>query len=458
MKTLYFRIVVVFMLIALASVLLALLVSNLYAQNNLKNYNEQKIRNIGQEIVSLYGTFPDMDLDGYLTRVASMGFQIYAVDDRLKGKYYGGEFRHKKIDPAQIRRVLDGGTYHGISEKRYWLNIVGFFENSVQNSVGLPIQANGHPYALFIRPNLEQQFGDIRLLLAFLLGVTFVTSLLLIAIFSRYIVRPVQKLTVATNEIVRGNYDIAMDVARRDEIGNLARHFTQMAQSLKRLDDMRQEFVANVSHEIQSPLTSIQGFAQTMLSQEATAEEQERYLRIIEAESRRLSSLSQQLLTLAALDKDTNAIKATRFRLDEQIRQVIILTEWQWTEKRLSIDVSLPEIVVTGDAQLLHQVWLNLLTNSIKFSKPGGTIQISLTLERDVAVVFRDTGIGIAESELPRIFDRFYKADKARNRSRSGSGLGLAIVKKIVELHQGSVEARSKLGEGTSITVTLPHL
>ncbi len=459
MRSLYYRIVLTFMLIALVSGVLALLVSNAYYTNKLKRFNEQKIRQVGQEIVSLYEQAPQLSLDAYLTRIAKMGFQFYAVNERMEGAFYGGAFRHTEIDPAIVRDVLDGRTYHGIEEQHYWLRIAGMFENSVRNSVGLPVQAQGHHYALFIRPNLEQQFGDVRIVLGILLSVTFALSLVLIVIFTRHIVSPVKRLTSATQEIVSGHYDVALDVSRGDEIGNLARHFTQMAQSLKQLDEMRQTFVANVSHEIQSPLTSIQGFAEALLNKDVEPEEETRYLRIIAEESRRMSSLSRQLLTLAALDKEQHALQPAAFRLDELLRQALILTEWQWSEKRLTVEPDLPEVVITADMSLLQQVWLNLIVNSIKFTEPGGTIGIRIDLAREVVVTVRDTGIGMTPEQVSRIFDRFYKADQARSRagSEGGSGLGLSIAKKIVELHGGSIEAESAPGRGTTIRVRLPY-
>ncbi|MBP1991122.1 sensor histidine kinase [Paenibacillus eucommiae] len=458
MKTLYIRIVLTFFVIIMVSSILALLVSNIYYLTQLRGYNEQKILNIGKEIRDLYEQMPDLDKDDYLTHIGNMGFQIYAVNEKLEGKFYGSPFKHQEMDPEQIRRVLMGDTYHGILEERHLLMVTGFFENSIRNSVGLPLQVNGEAYALFVRPNLEQQIGEVRILLAILLVYTFLFSMILIVIFTRDIVKPVKKLTEATHKIVGGNYQIEMDVSRRDEIGNLARDFTLMAQSLKQLDDMRQEFVANVSHEIQSPLTSIQGFAQSILDKETTPEEAERYLHIIEEESSRLSSLSKQLLTLAALDKEVNVMKLTAFRLDEQIRQVLIATEWHWTEKALLVEPDLPEIVISADSQLLYQVWFNLITNSIKFSHPGDTIQVEILVEHDIVVKISDTGIGIPEAELDSIFQRFYKADKARNRSLSGSGLGLSIAKKIIELHHGSIEVHSELGKGTTFIVRLPHV
>jgi len=459
MRSLYYRIVLTFMLIALISGVLALLVSNAYYTNKLKRFNEQKIRQVGQEIVSLYEEAPQLSLDAYLNRIAKMGFQFYAVNERMEGTFYGGVFRHTEIDPAIVRDVLDGRTYHGIQEQRYWLRIAGMFENSVRNSVGLSVQAQGHRYALFVRPNLEQQFGDVRIVLGILLSVTFALSLVLIVIFTRYIVGPVKRLTSATQEIVGGHYDVALDVSRGDEIGNLARHFTQMAQSLKQLDEMRQTFVANVSHEIQSPLTSIQGFAEALLNKDVEPGEETRYLQIIAEEARRMSSLSRQLLTLAALDKEQHALQPAAYRLDEQLRQALILTEWQWSEKRLTVEPDLPEVVITADMSLLQQVWLNLIVNSIKFTEPGGTIGIRVELTREVAVTVRDTGIGMTPGQVSRIFDRFYKADQARSRadSEGGSGLGLSIAKKIVELHGGSIEAESAPGRGTTIRVRLPY-
>ncbi len=455
MKTLYLRIVVTFVLISLVSSLFALWIAGFYYQSQLKDENERKVMRIGEEIRALYEQTSGLGFDVYLKHIANTGFQIYAVNERLEGAYYGRPFKHEKLEPEQIRNVLAGGTYDGIRKERGLL--LGFFENSLRNSVGLPIQVGEQSYALFIRPDLEQQIGEIRLFMAVLMGVAFVSSVALIVIFSRSIVRPVKHLTRATHQIVGGHYDVALNVSRRDEIGNLARDFTAMAQSLKQLDEMRQEFVANVSHEIQSPLTSIQGFAQTILDREATPEEAERYLSIITKESNRLSSLSKQLLTLAALDKESGLIRRTPFRLDEQIRQALIVTEWQWSEKRLNVEPELAEIVVSADPQLLYQVWFNLIVNAIKFSRPDGTIRIETAVEREVSVTVTDTGIGIGEEELPHIFERFYKADKSRTPARSGSGLGLAIVRRIVELHGGSVSVSSKPGEGSAFTVRLPY-
>lgn len=189
---------------------------------------------------------------------------------------------------------------------------------------------------MFVRPSIEQQFGEVHVMFAVLLAAMFLLNLLFILVFTRYLVRPIQKLSHATKKLAEGEYEIQLDIARKDEIGELAANFAQMAESLKQLDDMRQEFVSNVSHEIQSPLASIQGFSQAIRSGGVTEVQRDEYLTIIEEESRRLSSLSKQLLTLASLDKETGLYEPTVYRLDEQLRQVVLLLERQWQQKAWS--------------------------------------------------------------------------------------------------------------------------
>ncbi|MFD2117150.1 sensor histidine kinase [Paenibacillus yanchengensis] len=456
MKTLYTRVVLTFIFISLISSFFALFATDFYYQNQLMNKNEQKVLDISKEIRDLYNKIPNMDVDVYLSHIANMGFQIYAVNEQLEGRFYGGSFKDTEIKLEQIKRVLRGEIYNGILLEQ-GMFIINFFENSIHNSIGIPLEVDGNTIALFIRPNMKQQIGEIRVYMALLLILTFVSSVVLIIILSSYIVKPIKNLTKATNQIIKGNYDIKLNVLSQDEIGDLAKHFTKMANSIKQLDDMRQEFVANVSHEIQTPLTSIQGFSQSIIDKEVGPEETEYYLQIINEQSRRLSLLSKQLLTLATLEKEENLIKRRSFRLDEQLREVLIATEWHWTEKQLVIDLDLPEVVITGDKYFLYQVWFNLITNCIKFSHVGGHIQIEIIIDRDIVVEITDNGIGIGELELPHVFDRFYKADKSRNVARSGSGLGLSIVKKIIGLHKGTVEVRSVLGKGTTFQVKLPN-
>lgn len=455
MKTLYFRIVITFIFVSFFSALAAFLLANGYYQEKLKEQNEQKIRLIAEEIKVLYSHTTDIPIDQFLSHIANMNFQLYLYDDQLNGRLFGENFREFTIEDSVVRSVLHGETYLGITKYSGNLFVTGFFKDDIRNSIGIPLQVDGKPMALFVRPNVEKQFGEMRIVLAMLLGLTFVFSILLIFVLTRYIVGPIRKLTKATKKIASGSYNIELDVKRSDEIGQLALDFSSMANALKKLDDMRQEFVSNVSHEIQSPLTSIQGFSKAIRSQKMDPEEADHYLEIIEKESERLSILSKQLLVLSSLDKEVKAIHKQSYRLDEQIREVILLLEWQWQQKGLEIDIDLPAIVVMADQQLMYQVWLNLITNSIKFTSKG-SISIDMWVDSDIIVTIRDTGIGMDEEVMSHIFERFYKGDPSRN--SAGSGLGLAVVKKIIDIHGGSIDVRSQLGEGSVFTVRFPHL
>ncbi|MED1205333.1 sensor histidine kinase [Heyndrickxia acidicola] len=458
MKTLYLRIFMTTIAVMMLSSLLSFFLSNAYYQYKLKPYNDKKLTRMAEDIQSFYEKNPEDHLDAYLKSVGNLGYQLYLVDSNGHSVYYGGPFRKRRLESNVIQSVLNGNVYHGIAHYPSKVFITGFFENDLKNTIGVPIKTKGQRYALFMRPNPELQIGELRIFLAVLLVLTFMLSVLFVIVSTRYLVHPITKLTEATKKIAAGKYDVQLHVNRRDEIGRLANDFSHMAKSLEQLEAMRQEFVSNVSHEIQSPLASIQGFSQTLQSDSLTEEERKYYLSIIEDESKRMSQLSKQLLTLASLDKEESILDKKTFDLTAQIKQILFMTEWRWREKDLAIDMELPSAYLYADENLLHQVWLNLITNSIKFSRQGGSISIGLSKEDDQCLVeITDTGIGMAEKDLPQIFNRFYKVDPSRKRNEAGTGLGLAIVKKIIELHNGQIHVKSTLGHGTTFSISLPR-
>ncbi|OUM97390.1 MAG: hypothetical protein A9Z00_10005 [Thermobacillus sp. ZCTH02-B1] len=263
----------------------------------------------------------------------------------------------------------------------------------------------------------------------------------------------------AMGRLSRGDFGVSLDAAAEagGPFGAFARSFNDMAARLGALEKMRQEFVSNVSHEIRSPLASIAGFARALRGGGLSEEERDRYLGIIETECVRLSRLSDNLLKLAVLESDHPPFEPRRYRLDRQLREAVLACEPQWLEKGIDLDVELEPVEIVADPDLMSQVWANLLHNSIKFTPGGGTIGVRLRLKDGQAeVVVSDTGVGIGEEDLPRIFERFHKADRSRNREAGGSGLGLAIAKKIVDLHRGSITVQSRLGKGAAFTVRLP--
>jgi signal transduction histidine kinase len=238
----------------------------------------------------------------------------------------------------------------------------------------------------------------------------------------------------------------------------LSRNVNQMAEELTLREKLNQEFISNVSHEIQSPLTAIKGFTHVLRNPELTSTERNHYLDIIEKESNRLSNLSTNMQKLSWLEEINTDLKKQNFRLDQQIREVVLTMEYHWSRKDIELSVQLQEVQCLANEELLSQVWMNLLDNAIKFTPSHGQIQIELTNTLiGLVVKIKDTGIGMTEEEQIRIFERFYKSDRSRNRQKKGSGLGLSIVQKIVELHHGKISVSSVPTEGTTFTVTLPN-
>ncbi|MFJ7935964.1 sensor histidine kinase [Sporosarcina sp. NPDC096371] len=264
----------------------------------------------------------------------------------------------------------------------------------------------------------------------------------------------------AMQRISKGDYNIKLanqfEHKKNHPFGKIVEGINEMAIELNQIEEMRQEFISNVSHEIQSPLASINGFANVLKQDHLTAEERKHYLGIIETESLRLANLSDNLLKLTSIESQHHPFEPAPYRLDQQIRNIILSCEPQWLAKSLELDIALDEVKITADEELMSQVWINLIINSIKFTPSKGTLKIVLyQREKDAIVEIKDSGMGIAEEHLAHLFERFYKVDASRNRKLGGSGLGLSITKKIIDMHEGSIHVKSTVNEGTTFTVTL---
>ncbi|ASZ20371.1 two-component sensor histidine kinase [Bacillus cereus] len=267
------------------------------------------------------------------------------------------------------------------------------------------------------------------------------------------IIEPIQK-------IAKGDFSVKIRNEEKydGEIGVLVKSINDMTDELNAMEKMRQEFVSNVSHEIQSPLTSIKGFARALQDNNLSEEKREHYLTIIETETTRLSKLSRNLLNLTLLESEEYTPERVTYRLDQQLKQIVLNSEPLWAEKEIELELNLEKVHITADQESMSQVWINLIHNSIKFTPSGGTITIQLKeYEKVVEVRIRDSGIGISEEQKQHIFERFYKADSSRNRAYGGSGLGLAIVKKVLDLHQGEIKVESEEGSGTEFIVRIPN-
>ncbi|WP_163527772.1 sensor histidine kinase [Halobacillus ihumii] len=456
MKTLYLRIVVVTLVIMVVSSVIAFIGANIYYQQILKPANDAKNTEIAKDIVQLYND-TNLGPDTFFKQTAELSYQFYLTDGEGSGTFYGAPFRDQSLSAQAVNKVLSGETYHGMENYPGQTFVTGFFSNELTNSIGVPVEINGERHALFMRPDIEQQFNEIHILLAVLLVFTILLSMILVLFSTRYIVRPMKNLTEATEKIANGQYSIQLKQNRKDEIGTLAKSFNSMSRKLKRVENMRQEFVSNVSHEIRTPLSSMKGYAKLLRSSSLSAEDRDHYLQIIESESTRLSKLSRQLLTMATLDKDTGIDQHEPFKAAPLLQQLLKQTRWLWESKGIAVNIEADDVSYNGNEELLYQAFENLFTNSIKYTSEAGEITMTLTKYKEgLQFTIEDNGIGISPEDQEKMFDRFYKADASRSQEKDSSGLGLSIVKQIITLHDGDITVKSQLHKGTIITVTLP--
>lgn len=271
------------------------------------------------------------------------------------------------------------------------------------------------------------------------------------------IVGPVREVKKAMHRVEKGDFSQRLEVTGfNGEIDELIESYNKMAQELGGIEMFRENFINSFSHEFKTPIVSIQGFAKQLKKENLSEEKKQEYIDIIISESRRLTNLSSNILMLSKLENQQIITDKTSFSLDEQIRNCILLLEKQWTAKDISFDIDMQEIQYTTNAEMLSQVWVNIIGNAIKFSPEGSSIRVKLFKEGDVITAeITDRGIGMDQQTISHIFERFYQGDRAH--ASEGNGLGLPLVKRIVELCNGNIRVESQYGKGTNFIVTLPE-
>ncbi|GGH18480.1 HAMP domain-containing sensor histidine kinase [Paenibacillus segetis] len=270
------------------------------------------------------------------------------------------------------------------------------------------------------------------------------------------ILSPITIFSNAAKEIAKGNFDIDLNESHRvNEISEMAHHFNLMAQELRSIETLRNDFVVNVSHEFKTPIASIEGYATLLQDRSISEQEHEEYTKMIIDSARQLSTLSGNILKISKLENQEVISEKKEYRLDEQLRQAILLLETLWEPKQMTLNIELEKILYYGNEELMMQVWLNLLGNAIKFTHEGGEISITLSLQdNNITATISDNGIGMEKNVKKYIFEKFYQGDHAR--SAEGNGLGLPLVSRIINLCGGTIKVESELGEGSTFTVKLP--
>ena len=273
---------------------------------------------------------------------------------------------------------------------------------------------------------------------------------------AQQITRPLTAITEAAGQMARGDFAIRAPEEGGKEIEELSRSFNQMTAKLSSIEQSRRDFVANVSHELRSPITSIKGFAQGMLDGTIPPEMHKQYLQVVLDETQRLAKLINNLLNLSRMENEETSLAFSHFDLNEMARRVLISRMTQIDDKGMEIDVDFESEIcyVHADADQIQQVIINLLDNAIKYTPGRGTVRLSTKTEDDLVIMrVKDNGVGIPAADAPYIFDRFYKVDKAHTVGK-GTGLGLAICKRIMERHHQQIRLVSGDG-GAEFEITL---
>lgn len=276
--------------------------------------------------------------------------------------------------------------------------------------------------------------------------------------------KPIEEISEAVKKVANGDFSVGINKkANRfsryeliTETDELAENFNTMTAELNGMDYMRKDFMSNVSHEVKTPVAAITGFTEILMEGGLSLEEQQEYLMLVNQESLRLSRLCESMLHMSRLDHQQIVRKKDKVRVDEQIRKCVIMLTEKWADKSRDYEMDLDQLEIQSDADLLTQVWSNLIDNAIKYSPEHSTVYICGKIEKDTLIVtVQDEGNGIDKEDQVKIFQKFYQCDESHK--KNGSGLGLSIVKRIIDLLGGSITCISEKGNGTMMKVELPY-
>ena len=349
-----------------------------------------------------------------------------------------------------------GSNYYQIGE------FYGFFKTdhlSVIAPITSDMETKGYVAIHYSMTNLYQSRSSILFIMQVIFLLCYAATSLLLWVYSHYIRKPLARIMKGASEYAGGNLAYKIDVTSDDEMGYLAKTLNYMSDELNKNGEYQRKFIANVSHDFRSPLTSIKGYVNAILDGTIPYEMQERYLKIIAFESERLEKLTRSLLTLNELDMKKRMMHIQRFDINDTIKKhssYILKASAPATRSAWSCFSPDMNFYVRADMEQIQQVLYNLLDNAIKFSNDNSSVQIETTVKSGkVFVSVKDHGTGIPKESLGKIWDRFYKIDASRGKDRKGTGLGLSIVKEIINAHNQNIDVISTEGVGTEFIFTL---
>ncbi len=393
--------------------------------------------------------------------------QLEAVATYLKAEIWVVNNRGTVVvdsnHPAKVGQTVAGFDPTLNGNRHYTIGTYNDCFSEDVMTVSAPITGNytTYGYVLIHLPMRQVHAAKDRFLniLYIISGIIFALSLIILLVFTKTVYFPLKKITEAANQYAAGNLTYKTTIHTQDEMGYLAATLNYMSDELDKMEGYQRTFIANISHDFRSPLTSIKGYLEAILDGTIPPELYEKYLTLVISETERLNKLTQGLLTLNSLDSK-GYLSRTNFDINRVIKDTAASFEGTCDTKNIMLDLTFSENITMVHADLgkIQQVLYNLIDNAIKFSHQDSIIYIQTTLKYEkVFVSVKDTGIGIPKDSLKKIWERFYKTDLSRGKDKKGTGLGLAIVKEIIQNHGETIDVISTEGVGTEFIFTLPR-
>ena len=347
---------------------------------------------------------------------------------------------------------FEHGTLKNLYRNKYYISAVPFSSGKGGETAGYCLVAQSTLWTSEYTPTI---FGIMMIIVASAATLIFILS----TVYAYNTTRPLKQMAETAKRFAIGDFEIRGHIKSNDEIGELAAAFNEMADSLASSEGIRRNFIANVSHELKTPMTTIAGYIDGILDKTIPANEHEYYLGVISQEIKRLNRLVTSMISLSKIDSGAISVKKAPFVIQNTLFNVLINFESDIENNRLSIEglESDEDIIAFGDHDLIHQVLYNLVENAVKFTNCGGYIRFEFyRKDNSVFVSIENSGEGILPEDLRLVFDKFYKGDKSRSINKKSMGLGLYIVRSIIQLHEGSITAESEYGKYCKFTFHIP--
>lgn len=504
-KTLYGKTVLIFLIVLLLSYIITGVMIYYFLDEYLINYNVTQLSSAAEQIYVLSNNFIDQPLiyanlhknvlESYITSYnKSSGAYVFIVDnygkvlmsapvinpydnqdferginsgnmpneieDKLDNRYGYYYFNDKRqfndvLDTDNV--LVDQGSFYGLFEdtNQSWLTVckrLSYVNDNGELVVyGSVVVSSPDPIVYNVRTVVIKYFMISMI-------ITSIIALVVVSFYTSKITKPLKMLSESASKVSRGDFSNIVTIDSRDEIGDLVDSFNKMVADLESLDKVRNDFIANVSHDLRTPITTVRGFIEGILDGTIPPERQEHYLKIVKEEVVRMNALVNNLLEMTRLENSNIKERFKVFNVNELLRKTIANHENLITKKNINliVDFEHEDLFVIGEHESIERVIVNLLHNAVKFTRVDGKIIVGSSKHKNKAQIYiKDNGIGIANEDLVYIWDRFYKTDKSRNVDKNGTGLGLAICKSIMNSHNQDIYVESELGKGSKFTFTL---